>query len=144
MSNVFERYEEYKGNIQRRNYGTLIAYENGEAVQYGLYNTQERGKLLIVPGDMVYAGMIVGINPKGNDIVVNVYKKKHLTNTRSSASDEALRLEPVKKLSLEESIEFLEEDELLEITPKNLRLRKIILDHTMRGRADFRRKNEEE
>lgn len=144
MSNVFERYEEYKGNIQRRNYGTLIAYENGEAVQYGLYNTQERGKLLITPGEMVYAGMIVGVNPKGNDIVVNVCKKKHLTNTRSSASDEALRLEPVKKLSLEECIEFLEEDELLEITPKNLRLRKIILDHTMRGRADFRRKNEDE
>lgn len=143
MSNIFEKYEEYKGNIQRRNYGTLIAYENGEAVQYGLYNVQDRGKLLVVPGDKVYGGMIVGINPKGNDIVVNVCKKKHLTNTRSSASDDALRLEPVKKLSLEECLEFLEEDELLEITPVSLRLRKIILDHTMRGRADFRRKNED-
>ncbi len=141
MSSVFHEYQPYKGNIERRNFGALIAYENGEAVQYGLYNTQERGKLLITTGEKVYGGMIVGMNPKGQDIVVNVCKRKQLTNMRSAASDEALRLEPVKTLTLEESLEFLNDDELLEVTPKNLRLRKIILDHTQRGRADFRRKN---
>ena len=140
MSNVFLEYQEYKGNIQRRNFGTLIAYENGEAVQYGLFYTQERGKLFVVPGDQVYGGMIVGVTPKGEDIVVNVCKKKHLSNTRSSSSDEALRLEPVKKPSLEECLEFLDEDELLEVTPKSLRMRKITLDHTMRGREDFKKK----
>ena len=141
MSSIFERYEPYKGNIERRNFGTLVAYENGEAVQYGLFNSQERGRLLITPGTPVYGGMIVGINPKSEDIVVNVCKKKQLTNMRSSSSDEALRLEPVKELSLEECLEFLNEDELLEVTPSSLRLRKIILDHTQRGRADFRKKN---
>ena len=141
MSSIFYEYQPYKGNIERRNFGALIAYENGEAVQYGLYNTQERGKLLITTGEKVYGGMIVGMNPKGQDIVVNVCKRKQLTNMRSAASDEALRLEPVKTLTLEESLEFLNDDELLEVTPKNLRLRKIILDHTQRGRADFRRKN---
>ena len=141
MNSIFNSYQPYKGYIERRNYGTLIAYENGEACQYGLYNSQERGKMLITTGEKVYGGMIVGTNPKGGDIVVNVCKKKQLTNMRSSASDEALRLEPVKKLTLEESLEFLNDDELLEVTPENLRLRKIILDHTQRGRADFRRKN---
>ena len=141
MSSIFERYEPYKGNIERRNFGTLVAYENGEAVQYGLFNSQERGRLLITPGTPVYGGMIVGINPKNEDIVVNVCKRKQLTNMRSSSSDEALRLEPVKELSLEECLEFLNEDELLEVTPTSLRLRKIILDHTQRGRADFRKKN---
>ena len=141
MSSIFHEYQPYKGNIERRNFGALIAYENGEAVQYGLYNTQERGKLLITTGEKVYGGMIVGMNPKGQDIVVNVCKRKQLTNMRSAASDEALRLEPVKPLTLEESLEFLNDDELLEVTPTNLRLRKIILDHTQRGRADFRRKN---
>ncbi len=141
MSSVFHDYEPYKGNIERRNFGALIAYETGEAVQYGLYNTQERGRLLITTGEKVYGGMIVGMNPKGQDIVVNVCKRKQLTNMRAAASDEALRLEPVKKLTLEESLEFLNDDELLEVTPKSLRLRKIILDHTTRGRADFRRKN---
>lgn len=144
MSSVFECYEEYKGAISHRNLGALIAFETGEAVQYGLYNVQDRGKLLITPGEKVYGGMVVGTNPKGLDIVVNVCKKKHLTNTRSSSSDEALRLEPVKKMSLEECLEFLDEDELLEVTPTNLRIRKIILDHTIRGRADFHRKNSEE
>ncbi len=144
MSSVFECYEEYKGAISHRNLGALIAFETGEAVQYGLYNVQDRGKLLITPGEKVYGGMVVGTNPKGLDIVVNVCKKKHLTNTRSSSSDEALRLEPVKKMSLEECLEFLDEDELLEVTPASLRIRKIILDHTIRGRADFHRKNSEE
>lgn len=142
MSNVFLEYQEFKGNITRRNFSALVAYENGEAVQYGLYYAQERGKMLVVPGEEVYGGMIVGLNPKGDDIVVNVCKKKHLSNTRSSSSDEALRLEPVKKPSLEECLEFLDEDELLEVTPKNLRMRKIVLDHTMRGRESFKRKND--
>ena len=141
MNSIFNSYQPYKGYIERRNYGTLIAYENGEACQYGLFNSQERGKLLITVGEKVYGGMVVGTNPKGGDIVVNVCKKKQLTNMRSSASDEALRLEPVKKLTLEECLEFLNDDELLEVTPENLRIRKIILDHTQRGRADFRRKN---
>ena len=141
MSSVFDSYQPYKGEIQHRNFGALIAYETGDAIQYGLYNAQERGKLLITPGTRVYGGMIVGINPKHEDIVVNVCKKKQLTNIRSSASDEALRLEPVKPLTLEECLEFLDEDELLEVTPISLRLRKIVLDHVQRGRMDFRKKN---
>ena len=141
MSAVFEKYDVFKGNIERRNFGSLIAYENGEACQYGLYNSQERGRMLIGPGTQVYGGMVVGVNPKGLDIVVNVCKKKQLTNMRSSASDDALRLEPIKTMTLEECLEFLDDDELLEVTPKSLRLRKIILDHVARGRADFRKKN---
>ena len=141
MNSVFEEYQPYKGNIDRRNYGTLIAYETGDAIQYGLFNAQERGRLLVTPGTKVYGGMVVGINPKKEDIVVNVCKKKQLTNMRSSSSDEALRLEPVKALTLEESLEFLDEDELLEVTPKSLRIRKIILDHVIRGRQDFKKKN---
>ena len=141
MSSVFEKYDVFKGNIERRNYGALIAYENGEACQYGLYNSQERGRMLITTGTQVYGGMVVGINPKGNDIVVNVCKKKQLTNMRSSASDEALRLEAPKIMTLEECLEFLDDDELLEVTPKALRIRKIILDHVQRGRMDFRKKN---
>lgn len=141
MASVFEEYQPFKGNIDRRNYGTLVAYETGEAIQYGLYNAQERGKLLVTPGVKVYGGMVVGINPKKEDIVVNVCKKKQLTNMRTSASDEALRLEPVKPLTLEESLEFIDEDELLEVTPSNLRIRKIVLDHTIRGRMDFKKKN---
>jgi len=141
MNTIFERYEPYKGHIDRRNFGTLIAYENGECIQYGLFNSQQRGRLLVTVGDKVYGGMVVGINPKMDDIVVNVCKRKQLTNMRSSASDEALRLEPVRKLTLEESLEFLNDDELLEVTPTSLRIRKIILDHTLRGRADFRKKN---
>ncbi len=141
MSSIFEKYDVFKGNIERRSYGALIAYENGEACQYGLYNSQERGRLFITPGAQVYGGMIVGINPKGVDIVVNVCKKKQLTNMRSSASDDALRLEAPKVMTLEECLEFLDDDELLEVTPKSLRLRKIILDHVARGRMDFRKKN---
>lgn len=141
MSSIFLAYEPYKGNIANRAFGTLVAYETGEAVQYGLFNAQERGRLLVTPGTKVYGGMIVGINPKQEDVVVNVCKRKNLTNIRSSSSDEALRLEPVKPLTLEESLEFLGEDELLEVTPTSLRIRKIILDHTQRGRADFKKKN---
>lgn len=141
MSSIFEKYDVYKGNIDMRNFGALIAYENGEACQYGLFNSQERGRMLITPGTKVYGGMVVGINPKGVDIVVNVCKKKQLTNMRSSASDDALRLEPAKTMTLEECLEFLDDDELLEVTPTSLRLRKIILDHVARGRSDFRKKN---
>lgn len=142
MSSIFEKYDVFKGNIERRNFGALVAFENGEACQYGLYNSQERGRMLITPGTQVYGGMVVGINPKGNDIVVNVCKKKQLTNMRSSASDEALRLEAPKIMTLEESLEFLDDDELLEVTPKSLRIRKIVLDHVQRGRMDFRKKHE--
>lgn len=142
MNSTFYEYQPYRGTITRRNIGALVAYEDGEAVQYGLYYIQERGKLIVVPGDKVYGGMVVGFNPKGDDIIVNVCKKKHLTNTRSSSSDEALRLEPVKKPTLEEFLELLDEDELLEVTPLNLRMRKTILDHTIRGRMDFRKKQE--
>ena len=140
MSSVFEKYDAFKGNIERRSFGALIAYENGEACQYGLYNSQERGRLFITPGTQVYGGMIVGMNPKGVDIVVNVCKKKQLTNMRSSASDDALRLEAPKIMTLEESLEFLDDDELLEVTPKSLRLRKIILGHVTRGIMHFRKK----
>lgn len=135
INTIFEGYAPYKGEIQRRDVGSLIAHEPGEAVVYGLYNAQERGELFITPGTKVYAGMVVGENPKGGDIVVNVCKKKHLSNMRASGSDEALRLSPPKILSLEDAIEFLADDELLEITPKNVRIRKTILDHTMRMRA---------
>ena len=142
MSSVFAEYAPYKGAINTRNFGALIAYETGESIVYGLFNTQERGRLLIGPGVKVYGGMVVGINPKTEDIVVNVCKKKQLTNIRSSASDEALRLTPIKPLTLEESLEFLGEDELLEVTPENLRIRKKTLDHTIRGRETFRKKQE--
>ena len=142
MSSVFADYEPYKGAINTRNYGSLVAYENGESIVYGLFNTQERGRLLIGPGVKVYGGMVVGVNPKAEDIVVNVCKKKQLTNIRSSASDEALRLTPIKPLTLEESLEYLGDDELLEVTPENLRIRKKILDHTQRGRETFRKKQE--
>ncbi len=134
INSIFDSYQPYKGEIQRREFGSLIAHEDGESIVYGLFNAQERGDLFIGAGVKVYAGMVVGQNPKGGDIVVNVCKKKHLSNMRSSGADEALRLTPPKLLSLEEAIEFIADDELLEITPKNVRIRKIILDHTMRLR----------
>lgn len=134
MSSVFEGYEPYKGDIPRRNTGSLVAFETGEAVTYGLYNAQERGTLFISAGTPVYEGMIVGASPKAEDLVVNVCKKKHLTNTRASGSDDALRLIPPKILSLEESIEFLADDELLEVTPKNIRIRKRTLSNTLRAK----------
>lgn len=134
INSIFYDYEPWKGEIKRRDYGSLIAHESGDAVVYGLYNAQERGDLFIDAGVPVYAGMIVGANPKGDDIVVNVCKKKHLSNCRASGSDDALRLIPPRKMSLEDDIEFLADDEILEVTPKSLRIRKIILDHNMRLR----------
>lgn len=133
-------FEPYKGEIVRRSFGSLIAHEAGEAVTYGLYNAQERGILFMSPGVQVYAGMVVGANPKGDDIVVNVCKKKHLTNMRASGSDDALKLIPPKNMSLEEALEFLADDELLEITPKSIRIRKKQLDATKRIRETFKSK----
>ncbi len=135
MSSVFFEYQPYKGEIERRNTGSLVAFETGEAVTYGLFNAQGRGMLFISPGTPVYEGMVVGYSPKDEDINVNVCKTKHLTNTRSSSSDEALRLIPPKKLSLEEALEFIGDDELLEVTPQNIRIRKRILDGELRAKA---------
>ena len=135
LNTTFDGYAPYKGDIQYRKQGSLIASEAGETVTYGLYNAQERGTLFIAAGEQVYGGMIVGQNGKAEDIEVNVCKKKQLTNTRSSSADEALRLTPPKILSLEQALEFIDTDELLEITPKNLRIRKKILDGTARYRA---------
>ncbi|MBQ7895802.1 MAG: translational GTPase TypA, partial [Oscillospiraceae bacterium] len=132
LASVFERYEPHKGEVARRNTGSLISFETGEAVAYGLWNAQDRGALFINPGTKVYAGMVIGVCPKADDISVNVCRTKHLTNTRASGSDEALRLIPPKQLSLEQCLEFLADDELLEVTPENLRLRKSILDHSLR------------
>ncbi len=132
MNTIFHGYEPYKGEIPGRSTGSLIAFETGEAVTYGLFNAQERGALFIEPATPVYEGMIVGMNPKGEDIAVNVCKRKHVTNMRASGSDEALRLIPPKKLSLEESIEFIAPDELIEVTPTNIRLRKQTLSNTQR------------
>ena len=143
MSTIFEGYAPYKGPIAKRNMGSLIAHETGEAVTYGLFNAQERGTMFIKPGTPVYAGMIVGCSPKAEDIVVNVCKKKHVTNMRASGSDEALRLTPPRIFSLEECLEFIGDDELVEVTPKSLRLRKRILDHTLRMRAQFNKKNQQ-
>ena len=135
MASIFDSYAPMKGEIQRRSTGSLVAFETGDAVTYGLFNAQERGALFIGPGTPVYAGMIVGETPKAEDISVNVCKKKQLTNMRASGSDDALRLVTPKKLSLEQCLEFLADDELLECTPENLRLRKRILDHGDRMRA---------
>lgn len=135
LNTTFDGYGPYKGDIQYRKQGSLIASEAGETVTYGLYNAQERGLLFVGPGEQVYGGMIVGQNGKAEDIEVNVCKKKQLTNTRSSSADESLRLTPPKILSLEQALEFIDTDELLEITPKNLRIRKKILDGTARYRA---------
>ncbi|MCI7349316.1 MAG: translational GTPase TypA [Ruminococcus sp.] len=135
MSSVFDSYQPYKGDIPRRNTGSLVSFETGEAVTYGLYNAQERGSLFIGAGTPVYEGMIVGASPKVEDLVVNVCKKKHLTNTRASGSDDALRLVPPRRLSLEDSLEFIADDELLEVTPKSIRIRKRILDNSMRAKA---------
>jgi len=138
MNLEFDDYEAFKGDITYRKTGSLIAHEDGVAVAYGIFNAQERGNMFIVPGTKVYAGMIVGSNPKSEDIELNVCKTKHLTNTRASGSDDALKLVPATILSLEEAIDFLEADELLEITPKSLRLRKKILDKTLRKRSNIK------
>lgn len=140
MNTLFAGYRKAKANTVKRNTGSLIAFETGEAVTYGLFNAQERGILFIGPGEQVYEGMIVGVSPKSDDIRVNVCKKKHVTNMRAAGSDEALRLIPPKKMSLEECIEFINEDELLEITPKNIRMRKTILDATLRTK-EFNKNN---
>ena len=140
MASIFEKYEPYRGDIARRNTGSLIAFETGEAVAYGLWNAQDRGALFITPGTKVYAGMVIGVCPKSDDVPVNVCRTKHLTNTRSSGADEALRLIPPRQLSLEQCLEFLADDELLEVTPLNLRLRKRILDHSMRMKSVMKNK----
>ena len=141
MNTIFYSYEPYKGDMQRRNTGSLVAFETGEAVTYGLFNAQGRGNLFITPGTPVYQGMVVGYTNLADDINVNVCKTKHLTNTRSSGSDDALTLVPVSKMSLEECLEFIADDELLEVTPKTLRIRKRILDSELRAKARFKEKN---
>ncbi|MBO4837926.1 MAG: translational GTPase TypA [Lachnospiraceae bacterium] len=142
MNQLFDGYATYKGDIHYRNQGSLIAFETGEAVTYGLFNAQERGTLFIGPGERVYAGMVVGQTGKAMDVEVNVCKKKQLTNTRASGSDEALRLTPPKQMSLEQYMQFIDTDELLEVTPKTLRIRKRILDPTLRKREALKRKTE--
>ncbi|MFV0352389.1 MAG: translational GTPase TypA [Oscillospiraceae bacterium] len=132
LNTIFDGYDVYRGELSGRSTGSLVSSETGDAVAYGLYNAQDRGRLFAVPGDKVYGGMVVGVSPKSEDIVVNVCKTKHLTNTRASGSDDALRLVPVTKMSLEECLEFIRPDELVEVTPKNLRIRKKTLSHEQR------------
>jgi len=141
INTIFDGYAPYKGDIAYRKTGSLIAFEAGEAVPYGLFNAQDRGSLFIGPGTPVYSGMVIGVNPKSDDIEVNVCKTKHLTNTRTSASDEALRLTPPVVMSLEQCLDFIDSDELLEVTPESLRIRKRILDPILRKRASFANKN---
>ena len=136
MNHIFDSYQAYKGDIQARVRGTIVAFENGKSVTYGLYNAQDKGDLFIGPGVEVYEGMIVGLNSRGEDLAINVCKEKHLTNTRASGSDEALRLVPPIQMSLEKAIEFIQDDELVEVTPKSIRLRKKILDTKERERAN--------
>ena len=134
LNTIFAGYQPYKGEIPTRANGSLISFETGEAVTYGLYNAQERGTLFISPGTPVYEGMVVGWSPKAEDLVVNVCKKKHVSNMRASGSDEALRLVPPRVMSLEASLEFLAQDELLEVTPQSLRIRKRILSNQLRAK----------
>ena len=143
INTVFEEYGPYKGDIDYRKQGSLIAFEPGETVAYGLFNAQDRGTLFLGPGEKVYAGMVIGQSGKAEDIELNVCKTKHLTNTRSSSADEALKLTPPKRLSLEEALEFIDTDELLEITPKSLRIRKKILDATQRFRASKKKQSQQ-
>ena len=140
MNHLFDGYQPSKGEIHSRLRGVLVAFEAGEAVTYGLYNAEERGELFITPGTMVYEGMIVGVNAKNEDVVVNVCKKKHVTNMRASGSDEALRLSPPRQLSLEQALEFIADDELVEVTPKNIRLRKRILNKEQRAKFESKMK----
>lgn len=142
LNTTYDRYGPYKGDIQYRKQGSLIAFESGESVTYGLFAAQERGTLFIGPGEKVYSGMVIGQNGKTDDIELNVCKTKHLTNTRASGSDDALKLTPPRVLSLEQALEFIDTDELLEVTPKSLRIRKKILDPTMRKRAAFKKNNQ--
>ena len=140
MNNVFDSYEPYKGDINSRPQGSLIAHETGESTGYGLFYAQDRGRMFIGPGVDVYEGMIVGVSPKSEDIAVNICKKKHATNTRSSGADEALKLTPPSNMSLEQCLEFIKEDELVEVTPKNIRMRKMILDKETRMKMANRKK----
>ncbi len=140
MASVFDSYAPMKGEVKRRSTGSLIAFETGEAVAYGIFNTQDRGTMFIGPGVKVYGGMVVGSCPKQEDIVINVCRKKQMTNMRAAGSDEALRLVPPRIMSLEQCMEFLADDELLEVTPKSLRLRKRVLDHERRAKSTFRAK----
>ena len=140
MNHIFDSYEPYKGDIQSRVRGTIVAWEAGTSITYGLYNAQDKGELFIGPGVEVYEGMIVGLNSRGEDLSINVCKEKHLTNTRASGSDDALRLVPPIQMSLEKAIEFIQDDELVEVTPKNIRLRKKILDTKTREREARRNK----
>ena len=135
MNSIFDSYEPYKGEVVSRVRGTIVAFENGTSITYGLYNAQDKGELFIGPGVEVYEGMIVGLNSRSEDLAINVCKEKHLTNTRASGSDEALRLVPPIQMSLEKAIEFIQDDELVEVTPKSIRLRKKILDNKERERA---------
>jgi len=143
MASVFDSYAPYKGDVTRRNTGSLISFETGESVTYGLFNAQERGSLFIGPGVPVYEGMVVGMTPKAEDIIVNVCKRKQLTNMRASGSDDAIRLTPPRVFSLEQCLEFLADDELLECTPKSLRIRKRELDHGLRMRNLMKKRNQE-
>ncbi|MBO4861003.1 MAG: translational GTPase TypA [Clostridia bacterium] len=140
FSSVFEEYQPVKGEIARRFTGSLIAYEEGECTSYGIFNSQDRGPMFVVPAERVYGGQVVGISTKGDDIVVNVCKKKHLTAVRSTGADEALRLTPVTRFSLEEALEFIADDELIEITPKSMRIRKRILDNSLRMKEKMKDK----
>jgi GTP-binding protein len=136
MSAVFEKYDVERGEVTKRFTGSLVSYEDGEATSYGIFNAQDRGIMFVDPADKVYMGMLVGLSPKGTDIVVNVCKKKHLTAIRSTGADEALRLVPPKKMTLEEAMEFIADDELIEVTPKSIRMRKRILDNATRAKVN--------
>ena len=142
LNTVFDSYQPYMGEIPTRTLGSLVAFESGTAMAYGLFNAQERGTLFIDAGVPVYEGMVVGVSPKAGDINVNVCKKKHLTNTRASGSDDALRLIPYKRMSLEESLEFINDDELVEVTPKNIRIRKKILNNELRAKDEAKRRKQ--
>jgi GTP-binding protein len=141
INTIFDGYDTFRGEIAYRATGSLIAYESGESVTYGLFSAQDRGTLFNGPGEKVYSGMVIGQCSRVEDIELNVCKKKHLTNTRSSSADEALTLVPPRILSLEQALDFIDTDELLEVTPQSLRIRKRILDPTMRKRAEYARKN---
>ena len=140
INTIFDGYDSFRGEIAYRATGSLIAFEDGESVTYGLFSAQDRGTLFIGPGERVYSGMVIGQCARAEDIELNVCKKKHLTNTRSSSADEALTLTPPRILSLEQALDFIDSDELLEVTPENLRIRKRILDPTLRKRAAFKAK----
>ena len=144
MNQLFDGYAPYKGPITRRFTGSLVAFETGEAATYGLFNAQDRGTLFIDPQTPVYEGMVVGMSPKAEDIRVNVCKRKHVTNMRAAGSDEALRLVTPRKFSLEESLEFINDDEMLEVTPKNIRIRKVVLSGSMRMKMLSKEKEEKQ